>query len=105
MICNDRGKKATREECNATMKKYAQDSQDEFNIGRISHVIRQIVWPCNKILPQRWLTFREHPQSMCQLIMTKLAIPYGMTQEEFWDTLIRDATNDKFCNLRASIKN
>jgi hypothetical protein len=51
------------------------------------------------------MTFREHPQSMCQLIMTKLAIPDGVTQEEHWEALIRDATNDKFCNQRALIKN
>jgi hypothetical protein len=27
--------------------------------------------------------------------MTKLAILDGMTQEEYWETLIREATNDK----------
>jgi hypothetical protein len=37
--------------------------------------------------------------------MTKLAIPDGVTQQEYWETLKRDATNDKFCNLRASMKN
>jgi hypothetical protein len=42
---------------------------------------------------------------MCQLILTKLANPDGVTQEEYWETFIRDATNKKFCNLRASMKN
>jgi hypothetical protein len=37
--------------------------------------------------------------------MTKLAILDGVTHKEYWETLIRDATNDKFCNLRASMKN
>jgi hypothetical protein len=94
------GKNATQK-----MKKYALDSQDECNIGRISHVIHKIIWPCNMILPQKWTTFREHLQSMCQLIMTKLAIPDGVTQQEYWETIIMDATNNKFCNLRASMNN
>jgi hypothetical protein len=51
------------------------------------------------------MIFREHPQSMCQLIMTKLAIPDGATQQEYWETLIEEATNNKFYNLRASMKN
>jgi hypothetical protein len=72
-----RGKNAMQK-----MMKYALDSQDECNIGRITHVIRQIIWPCNKILPQKWATFREHPQSRCQLIKTMLAIPDGVTQQE-----------------------
>jgi hypothetical protein len=71
------GKNATQK-----MMKYALDSQDECNIGRITHVICQIIWPCNKILSQKWATFREHPQSMCQLIKTMLAIPDGVTQQE-----------------------
>jgi hypothetical protein len=37
--------------------------------------------------------------------MTNLAIPDGVTHQEYWETLIRDATNKKFCNLRASMKN
>ncbi len=87
------------------MKKYALDSQYKCNIGRISHVIRQINLPCNKILPQKWTTFREHPQRNCQLIMTKLAILDGVTQQEYCKTLIRDATNNMFCNLSALMKN
>jgi hypothetical protein len=42
---------------------------------------------------------------MWQLIMTKLAIPDGVTQQEYWESFIRDATNNKFCNLRALMKN
>jgi hypothetical protein len=83
------------------MKQYVLESQDECNIGRVSQVICQILWPYNKILPQKWMTFREHPQSMCQLTMTKLAIPDGVAQQEYWESLIQDATNNKFCNLRA----
>jgi hypothetical protein len=62
-------------------------------------------WPCNKILLQKWTTFRDHPQSMCQIIMTKFAIPDGVTQQEYWESLIKDAMNNKFCNLRALMKN
>ncbi len=47
------------------MKNYALDSQDKCNIDRISHIIHQIIWLCNKILLQKWTTFQEHPQSMC----------------------------------------
>jgi hypothetical protein len=42
---------------------------------------------------------------MCQMIMTKLVIPEGVTQQEYWESFIRDATNHKFCNLRALMKN
>ncbi len=41
---------------------------------------------------------------MCQLIMKKLAIPDRVTQQEYWETLKRDTTNNKFSNLRASMK-
>jgi hypothetical protein len=37
--------------------------------------------------------------------MTKLATPDGVTQQEYWETSIRDATKNKFFNLRASMKN
>ncbi len=85
------------------MKKYALDSWDDCNIGRISHVICQIIWSCKKILTQKWTNTREYPQSMCQLIMIKLAIPDGVTQEEYWERLIRDATNNKFWGLDRKI--
>ncbi len=105
-ICNDRGETAMREECDAKkVKKYALDSQDECNIGRISHIICQIIWPCNKILPQKWTTFRDHPQSMCQIIMTKLESQMEWHNKNTGNHLKRDAMNNKFYNLRASLKN
>jgi hypothetical protein len=74
---------------NATQKMiFFMDSQDECNINRISHIICQTIWPCNEILPTKWTTFRDHPQSMCQLIMTKMAIPDGVTQKKNWESQI-----------------
>jgi hypothetical protein len=68
------GKKQGGKNAMQKMKKYALDSQDECNMGRISHIIRQIIW-LNKILLQKWTTFREHPQSMCRLIIDKVGNP------------------------------
>ena len=62
------------------------------------------IWPSNKILPNKWSKWREDRNSLCQMILRKVAIPVGVDGQSYWEAMILGITNDKFCALRANFK-
>ena len=48
--------------------------------------------------------WREDRNSLCQMILRKVAIPVGVDGQSYWEAMILGITNDKFCALRANFK-
>ena len=69
-----------------------------------SFLLREAIWPSNKILPNKWSKWREDRNSLCQMILRKVAIPVGVDGQSYWEAMILGITNDKFCALRANFK-
>jgi len=76
------------------------------NNGRhpVASFLREAIWPSNKILPNKWSKWREDINSLCQMILQKVAIPVGVDGQSYWEAIILGITNDKFCALRANFK-
>ena len=85
-------------------KKVSMTATDQINQQTVASYLREAVWPSNKMLPKKWSQWREERNSMCQMILRKVAIPVGVDKRSYWESMILGITNDKFCALRANFK-
>ena len=67
-----RGKNVMR-----TSKKVSMTSTDQINQQTVGSFVREVIWPCNKMLPKKWSQWREEKDSLCQMIF--LLIPENGT--------------------------
>ena len=79
-------------------------STDQINQQTVGSFVHEVIWPCNKMLPKKWSQWREEKDSLCQMILCKVAIPIGVDKKSYWESLLLGITNDKFCALRANFK-
>ena len=94
-----RGKNVVR-----TTRKVSMTPTDQINQQVVTSYLREAIWPSNKILPNKWSKWREDRNSLCQMILRKVAIPVGVDGQSYWEAMILGITNDKFCALRANFK-
>jgi len=94
-----RGKNVVR-----TTRKVSMTPTDQINQQVVTSYLREAIWPSNKILPNKWSKWREDRNSLCQMILRKVAIPLGVDGQSYWEAMILGITNDKFCALRANFK-
>lgn len=85
-------------------KKVSMTATDQINQQTVASYLREAVWPSNKMLPKKWSQWREERNSMCQMILRKVALPVGVDKRSYWESMILGITNDKFCALRANFK-
>ncbi len=79
-------------------------STDQINQQTVGSFVCEVFCSCNKMLPKKWSQWREEKDSLCQMILRKVAIPIGMDKKSYWESLLLGITNDKFCALRANFK-
>ncbi len=77
---------------------------DQINQQVVASYLREAIWPLNKIIPNKWSKWREDRNSLCQMILQKVAIPVGVVGQSYWEAMILGITNDKFCALRENFK-
>jgi hypothetical protein len=70
----------------------------------VAAFLREAVWPRTKLLPKNWTKWREEKNSLCQLILKKVAIPAGIDGRMYWESMLLSMTNAKFCSLRSNFK-
>ena len=87
-----------------TSKKVSMTSTDQINQQTVGSFVREVIWPCNKMLPKKWSQWREEKDSLCQMILRKVAIPIGVDKKSYWESILLGITNNKFCALRANFK-
>ena len=89
-----RGKNVIR-----TSKKVSMTTTDQINQQTVGLYLRETVWPSNKMLPKKWSQWREERNSLCQMILCKVAVPVGVDNRSYWESMILGITNNKFCTL------
>jgi len=94
-----RGKNRMRD-----LKKICMTTNDNINKQAVSAFLREVIWPSNKVLPRNWTKWRDDEDSLCQMISKKIAVPDGVTKQDYWETLLIGFTNDKMCSLRSNFK-
>jgi hypothetical protein len=77
---------------------------DQVNQQAVASYLREAIWPSNKILPTKWSKWREDRNSLCQMILQKVAIPVGVDGKSYWESMVLGFTNKKICALRANFK-
>ena len=87
-----------------TLKRKGLTATDQINQQAVASYLREAIWPSNKILPTKWSKWREDRNSLCQMILCKVAIPVGVDGKSYWESMILGFTNEKFCALRANFK-
>ena len=87
-----------------TSKRKSLTGTDQINQQAVASYLREAIWPSNKILPTKWSKWREDRNSLCQMILQKVAIPVGVDGKSYWESMILGFTNEKFCALRANFK-
>ena len=65
-------------------------STDQINQQTVGSFVHEVIWPCNKMLPKKWSQWREEKDSLCQMILCKVAIPIGV------DKNIRSHTGNQY---------
>ena len=85
-------------------KKVSTTATDQTNQQTDASYIGEAVWPLNKMLPKKWSQWREERNSMCQMILHKVATPVGVDKRSYWESMILGITNDKFCALQGNFK-
>ncbi len=95
-----RGKNVLR-----TSKKMSMTTTDHINqLAVASYIVREAIWPGNKMLPKSWSKWRVDKRSLCQMMLKKVALPFGVDGKLYWEAMILGITNDKFCSLVANFK-
>jgi hypothetical protein len=56
------------------------------------------------MLPKSWSKWSDDKSSLCQMILKKVTLPVGVDGKSYWEAMILEITNDKFCSLRANFK-
>jgi hypothetical protein len=85
-------------------KKVSMTATDQINQQTVGLYLREAVWPSNKMLPKKWSQWREERNSLCQMILRKVAVPVGVDKRSYWESMILGITNNKFCALQANFK-
>jgi hypothetical protein len=94
-----RGKNVLR-----TSKKMSMTATNHMNQQAVASYVREAIWPGNKMLPKSWSKWRDDKRSLCQMILKKVALPVGVDEKSYWETMILGITNNKFCSPRANFK-
>jgi hypothetical protein len=77
---------------------------NQINQQTVGSYLREAVWPSNKMLPKKWSQWMEERNCLCQMILRKVAVPVGVDNRSYWESMILGITNDKFCALQANFK-
>ncbi len=77
---------------------------DHINQETDASYVREAILPGNKMLPKSWSKWRDDKRSLCQMILKKVALPLGVNGKSYWEAMILEITNDKFCSPRANFK-
>jgi hypothetical protein len=95
----NRGKNVLR-----SSKKVSMTATDYINQQAVASYVREAIWSGNKMLPKSWRKWRDDKRSLCQMILKKVALPLGVDGKSYREAMILGITNDKFCSLRANVK-
>ncbi len=79
-------------------------TQDLIIQGVVVAFLRELVWPCTKLLPKIWTKWREDRNSLCQMILKKVSLPAGIDGRMYWDSMLLSMPNGKFYSLRSNFK-
>jgi hypothetical protein len=56
--------------------------------------VREAIWPGNKMLPKSWSKWRDDKRSLCQMILKKVALPFGFDGKSYWEAMILGITSN-----------
>jgi hypothetical protein len=70
-----------------TSRKVSMTPTDQINQQVVASFLREAIWPSNKILPNKWSKWREDRNSLCQMILRKVAIPVGVDGQSYWEAM------------------
>ncbi len=73
---------------------------DHINQRAAASYVREAIWPGNKMLPKSWIKWREFVSEDTK----KVALPVGVDGKSYWEAMMLGITNNKFCSLRANLK-
>ncbi len=77
---------------------------DHINQQAIASYVREAICPGNKMLPKSWSKWRDDKSSLYRMILKKVALPLGVDGKSYWEGMVLEITNNKFCSLRANFK-
>ncbi len=87
-----------------TAKKVSMTITDQINQQTVASYLREAVWPSYKMLPKSWSKWRDDKRSLCQMILSKVAVPVCVDPKSYWEAILLGITNDKYCCLRSNFK-
>jgi hypothetical protein len=94
-----RGRNVLRSSKNVSMT-----PTDDINQQAVASYVREAIWPGNKMLPKSLSKWRDDKRSLCQMILKKFALPLAVDGKSYWEAMILEIINNKFCSLRANFK-
>jgi hypothetical protein len=83
-------------------KKMSMTPTDPINQQAVASYVREAIWPGNKMLQKSRSKWRDDKRSLCQMILKKVAFPLAVDGKSYWEAMILEIPNDKFCSLRAN---
>ena len=75
---------------------------DDINQQAVASYVREAIWPGNKMLPKSGSKWGDDKRSLCQKILKKVALPLAVDGKLYWEAMILEITNAKFCSLKAN---
>jgi hypothetical protein len=77
---------------------------DKVNANEIAYLLRKNLWPHVKLMPKKCQKWSENSKSICQRIMSIVALPSGFIPKDYWMGVARSLANKKMCAMRSNIK-
>jgi hypothetical protein len=85
-------------------KKVSMTPTDHVHQQAVASYVREAIWPGNKMLPKSGSKWGDDKRSLCQKILKKVALPLAVDGKLYWEAMILEITNNKFCSPRANFE-
>ncbi len=82
-----------------TSRKVSMTPTDQIHQQVVESFLREAIWLSNKILPNKWSKWREDRNSLCQMILQKVAIPVGVDGQSYWEAMNKQQILRIVCKL------
>jgi hypothetical protein len=58
-------------------------------------ILFAIIWPTNKILPEKWTHWVNDNRSLSQKVIAKITISQGILPQEYWERMLVGLANEE----------
>ena len=96
--------KGTGKHAMTKRKRIGMTTTDLVNYSNVNHYLKRHFWPFPKLLLKSWTKYSNNKKSVCTRVISIVAVPVGISRQDYWNHHVVMMVNTKYCNLRSNVK-